>query len=116
MNRIIDVFPAHQQEQVRTMLSFTLEAVFSQALVPTARGEGRVLASEIMIATPAVRALIRDDKAHQIYSHIQTGGQHGMQTMTQSLANLVRAGACRLAEAERLVPDPNELQSALNAA
>ena len=69
-----------------------------------------------MIATPAIRALIRDDKAHQIYSNIQTGAQHGMQTMTQSLANLVRAGACRLAEAERLVPDSNELQSALDAA
>lgn len=116
MNRIIDVFPAHQQEQVRTMLSFTLEAVFSQALVPTARGEGRALAAEIMIATPAVRALIRDDKAHQIYSHIQTGAQHGMQTMSQSLANLVRSGACRLADAERLLSDPKELQSALNAA
>ena len=98
------------------MLSFTLEAVFSQTLVPTARGNGRVLASEILIATPAIRALIRDDKAHQIYSHIQTGAQHGMRTMSQSLAELVSTGACRLSDVERLVSDPKELQGALNAA
>ena len=75
-----------------------------------------MLASEILIATPAVRALIRDDKAHQIYSHIQTGAQYGMRTMSQSLADLVRSGACRLADVERLLSDPSELHSALNAA
>ena len=116
INRIIDVFPAHQQEQVRTMLSFTLEAVFCQKLIPTARGDGRGLAAEIMIATPGIRALIRDDKAHQIYSHIQTGGQLGMQTMSQSLANLVQSGACRLRDAERVLSDTKELHSALKAA
>ncbi|MEM6672770.1 MAG: type IV pilus twitching motility protein PilT [Planctomycetota bacterium] len=116
INRIIDVFPAHQQEQVRTMLSFTLEAVFCQKLIPTSRGDGRALAAEIMIATPGIRALVRDDKAHQIYSHIQTGGQLGMQTMSQSLANLVQSGAVRLREAERVLSDPKELHSALKAA
>jgi twitching motility protein PilT len=90
INRIVDVFPAHQQQQVRTQLSFTLQAVFCQQLLPMARGMGRALALEVMIANSAVRALIRDDKAHQIYSIIQTGGKAGMQTMNHSLAQLVR--------------------------
>ena len=116
INRIIDVFPAHQQEQVRTMLSFTLEAVCCQKLIPTARGDGRALAAEIMIATPGIRALVRDAKAPQIYSHIQTGGQIGMQTMSQSLADLVQSGNCRLRDAERVLSDTKELHSALKAA
>ena len=90
INRIVDVFPSHQQQQIRTQLSFMLQAVFCQQLIPMARGSGRVLAMEIMIANSAVRALIRDDKAHQIYSIIQTGGRLGMQTMNQSLGELVR--------------------------
>ena len=90
INRIVDVFPAHQQQQIRTQLSFTLQAVFCQQLIPRASGTGRVLALEIMIANSAVRALIRDDKAHQIYSIIQTGGKLGMQTMNQSLCDLCR--------------------------
>ena len=77
INRIIDVFPAHQQQQVRTQLSFTLEAVFCQQLLPLASGRGRAMAAEIMLATPAIRALIREGKAHQIYSQIQTGGRAG---------------------------------------
>ncbi len=98
------------------MLSFTLEAVFSQKLIPKARGDGRAMAAEIMLATPGIRALIRDDKAHQIYSHIQTGGQLGMVTMSQSLSRLVSSGAVRLRDAERVLSDPKELHSALKAA
>jgi twitching motility protein PilT len=90
INRIVDVFPSHQQQQVRTQLSFTLQAVFCQQLLPVARGQGRVLALEVMIANSAIRALIRDDKAHQIYSIIQTSGKLGMQTMNQALGELVR--------------------------
>ena len=90
INRIVDVFPAHQQQQVRTQLSFSLQAVFCQQLLPHASGRGRVLALETMIANSAVRSLIRDDKAHQIYSIIQTGGKLGMRTMNQSLHELCR--------------------------
>jgi Tfp pilus assembly pilus retraction ATPase PilT len=77
VNRIVDVFPAHQQQQIRTMLSFTLQAVVCQQLVPRIHGKGRVLAAEIMIVNPAIRALIRDNKAHQIMSTIQTGWRRG---------------------------------------
>ena len=115
VNRIIDVFPADQQDQVRTMLSFTLEAVFCQKLIPRARDDGRALAAEVMMVTPGIRALIRDDKTHQVYSHIQTGGQLGMRTMSQSLANLVSSGVVRLKEAERVLSDTKELESALKA-
>src|SRR5574337_566496 len=86
INRIIDVFPAHQQPQIRAQLSFVLEGVLCQALVPKSNGQGRVLALEIMIPNPAIRNLIRDDKVHQIYSTMQTGQEKfGMQTMNQSL-------------------------------
>jgi len=116
INRIIDVFPSHQQPQVRTMLSFTLQAVFSQKLLPLASGRGRCLAAEILIATAGIRALIRDGKAHQIYSQLQTGGRLGMSTMSQSLAHLVNAGKVRLAEAEKVVSDPGELRASVRAA
>ncbi len=89
INRIIDVFPAHQQGQIRTQLSLVLEGIVCQALLPKADGTGRVMALEIMIPTPAIRNLIRDDKVHQIYSTMQTGQEKlGMQTMNQSLATL----------------------------
>jgi len=89
INRIIDVFPAHQQGQIRTQLSLVLEGIVCQALLPRADGQGRVVALEIMIPTPAIRNLIRDDKVHQIYSTMQTGQEKlGMQTMNQSLATL----------------------------
>lgn len=91
-NRIVDVFPAHQQQQIRTMLSFTLQAVVCQQLIPKATGKGRALASEVMICNPAIRALVRDNKAHQIMSIIQTGGSLGMRTMNQSLFELYRSG------------------------
>ena len=116
INRIIDVFPSHQQAQVRTMLSFSLEAVFSQKLLKSTNERGRHLAAEILLATPGVRALIRDDKAHQIYSQLQTGGRLGMTTMAQSLATLVDSGKVTQAEAESMVSDPSELRAALRAA
>jgi twitching motility protein PilT len=116
VNRIIDVFPSHQQSQVRTQISFSLEAVFSQQLLPLAQGKGRALAAEIMLATPAIRALIRDGKAHQIYSQIQTGGRLGMRTMSQSLAELVRKNRVAMSVAESCISDPSELKTLVRAA
>ena len=94
VNRIVDVFPAHQQQQIRTMLSFTLQAIICQQLVPRQHGKGRSLAAEVMIVNPAIRALVRDNKSHQIMSIIQTGAQLGMKTMNQSLFELYRNGTC----------------------
>jgi twitching motility protein PilT len=89
INRIIDVFPAHQQGQIRTQLSLVLEGIVCQTLLPRADGSGRVVALEIMVPTPAIRNLIRDDKVHQIYSTMQAGQEKlGMQTMNQNLATL----------------------------
>ncbi len=116
INRIIDVFPAHQQQQVRTQLSFTLEAVFCQQLLPHASGRGRVLAAEIMLANSAVRALIREGKGHQLYSQIQTGGRQGMKTMAAWMVELVRAGKVRQEDAERTLSDANEFNMLLRAA
>jgi len=91
INRIIDVFPAHQQQQVRTQLSFVLQGVICQQLMPKVGG-GLVMAPEILITNPAVRALIRDSKIHQIYSSIEMGQKEGMRTLNYSLVQLVRAG------------------------
>ena len=89
INRIIDVFPAHQQGQIRNLLSLVLEGVVCQSLLPRANGRGRIVALEIMVPTPAIRNLIRDDKVHQIYSTMQAGQEKlGMQTMNQALATL----------------------------
>jgi twitching motility protein PilT len=89
INRVIDVFPAHQQGQIRTQLSLVLEGIVCQALLPTVNRQGRVVALEVMVPTPAIRNLIRDDKVHQIYSTMQTGQEKlGMQTMNQALATL----------------------------
>src|SRR3954469_7272424 len=89
INRIIDVFPSHQQGQIRTQLSLVLEGIVCQALLPKAEGKGRVVSLEILVPNPAIRNLIRDDKVHQIYSSMQTGQEKlGMQTMNQSLATL----------------------------
>ena len=94
INRVINVFPPHQQAQVRQLLSFTLQAVISQALLPKADGKGRAMACEVLIPTMAIRNLIREEKIHQIYSAMQTGqGETGMQTMNQHLLSLIRAGA-----------------------
>ena len=90
IDRVIDVFPPHQQQQVRVQLASTLQAIVTQQLVPTADGRGRAVAAEVMVATPAIRNLIREAKNHQITTAMQAGGRHGMVTMDQSLADLVR--------------------------
>jgi len=116
INRIVDVFPSHQQQQVKTQLSFTLEGVFCQQLLPLVQGRGRVLASEVLLATAAVRALIREGKGHQLYSQIQTGGRLGMRTMAGTLVELVRSGRVSVEAAERAVIDPGELRTLLQVA
>ena len=92
LDRIIDVFPASQQGQIRAQLSVALQGIMTQMLLPTADGAGRCVAAEVLVPTPAVRNLIRESKSHQIYSVLQTGGAHGMQTMDAALAQLVRSG------------------------
>jgi twitching motility protein PilT len=92
IDRIVDVFDPEQQEQIRTQLSVTLQAVVSQALLPTADGKGRIAAFEVMVATSAIRTLVRDGKTHQMVSDIQTGADHGMQTLDSHLLRLVETG------------------------
>ncbi len=108
INRVIDVFPSHQQSQVRAQLAFVLEGVVTQTLLQKAGGKGRVMSCEIMICTPAIRALIRDDKVHQIYSSMQAGKKHGMQTMMDSLYQLYMAREVSLEECLRVASDQNE--------
>ncbi len=108
VNRVVDVFPAHQQQQVRVQLSFVLLAVLTQQLIPRSSGSGRVLGTEILIANPAVRALIREGKAHQIYSVIQTSQREGMRTMNQSLAELYFKKETTYEEAMARSHDPEE--------
>jgi twitching motility protein PilT len=109
VNRIIDVFPSHQQPQIRAQLSFVLEGIVTQTLLPRVRGTGRVCATEILIATPAVRASIRDDKVHQIYSLMQAGKKWGMQTLNDALYALVIGGDISSEEAIKRTSDPTEL-------
>ncbi len=92
VDRIVDIFPPHQQEQIRIQLAESLEMVISQVLLPSADGKRRLLASEVMVCTTAIRQLIRGKKTHQLPTEIETGGQHGMQTLEKSLKNLVNAG------------------------
>jgi twitching motility protein PilT len=92
VSRIIDVFPPHQQQQVKLQLSDCLQGVVSQLLLPHASGKGRVLATEIMIATPGIRNLIREQEIEQIPTLMQTGSQHGMHTMDKSLKELLSKG------------------------
>jgi twitching motility protein PilT len=113
INRIIDAFPAHQQSRVRAQLSFVLEGVVTQTLIPRARGRGRVAAAEILICTPAIRAVIRDEKIHQIYSLMQAGKKHGMQTMNDALQVLYLKGEIALEEALKRSADPQELLRAV---
>ena len=108
INRVIDVFPAHQQPQIRAQLAFVLEGVVTQQLLPRARGRGRVMAAEIMACTPAIRACIRDDKVHQIYSIMQAGKKHGMQTLNDALKELYIGREVSLEEALKRSSDPNE--------
>jgi len=110
VNRIVDVFPPYQQQQIRTQLSFTLQAVFSQQLLQRVNSRGRVLACEVMVANAAVRSLIRDDKAHQIYSIMQTGSREGMRTMNQSLLQLYQANLISYEEAITHTTDPDDLK------
>jgi twitching motility protein PilT len=108
INRIIDVFPHNQQSQVRAQLAFVLEGVITQTLLQRARGKGRCMACEIMVATPAIRALIRDDKIHQIYSALQAGKKFGMQTMVDGLYQLYLNKEVTKEECLRVTSDPNE--------
>jgi twitching motility protein PilT len=113
IDRIIDVFPPHQQQQVRVQLSVTLQGIMTQQLLPTADGAGRVVCSEILALTPAVRNLIREGKTHQIRSVLQTGGAKGMQSMDSALAQLVRAGKITRQVAESRSSEPEELRRLL---
>ncbi len=113
INRIIDAFPSHQQAQVRAQLAFVLEGVITQTLLPRAKGKGRVVATEIMVCTPAIRAVIRDEKIHQIYSLMQAGKKHGMQTMNDALQMLYIKGEVTLEEALKRSADPAELLRAV---
>ena len=116
IDRIIDVFPSAQQGQIRAMLSVALQGIMTQTLLPTADGAGRCVAAEILVPTPAVRNLIREAKSHQIYSVLQTGGAHGMQTMDASLAELVRAGKITRQLAESRAQAPEELRRLIGSA
>ncbi len=116
VDRIIDVFPPHQQQQVRMQLSIALQGIVTQQLLPTADGSGRVVACEVLIPTPAVRNLIREGKTHQIYSAIQTSGSVGMQTMDAHLAQLVRMGKITRELAEQRSSVPEELKRLLGGA
>ncbi|HYE97896.1 MAG TPA: type IV pilus twitching motility protein PilT [Planctomycetota bacterium] len=110
VNRIIDVFPQGQQQQIRTQLSFVLQAIFCQQLIPKSNGKGRVLTSEVLLANPAVRALIRDNKAHQVYSIIQVSGKMGMKTMNQSLYEAYKAGHVTFEDALQYSGDVEDLK------
>ena len=110
IDRVIDVFPPHQQQQVRVQLSTTLQGIVTQQLVQTVDGKGRAAACEVLVTTPAIRNLIREGKVHQIYSAMQAGGRFGMQTMDMHLAQLVKAGTVSQAMAFEHCHDPEELQ------
>ncbi len=116
INRIIDVFPPQQQSQVRAQLAFVLEGVVTQTLLQRSRGTGRVLAAEVLISTPAIRSLIRDDKVHQIYSAMQAGKKHGMQTLNDALYALYMEREVSLEECLRVVPDQQEFMRLIDDA
>jgi twitching motility protein PilT len=116
VDRIIDVFPAEQQKQVRMQLSIALQGIVTQQLLPTADGTGRVVACEVLVPTPAVRNLIREGKTHQIYSALQTSGSLGMQTMDAHLAQLTRMGRITRKLAEQRATVPEELKRLLGPA
>jgi twitching motility protein PilT len=117
INRIVDVFPPYQQAQIRAQLSFVLEGVMCQTLLPRANGPGRVMALEVMIPNAAIRNLIREDKIHQIYSAMQIGQEKfGMQTMNQSLAYNVQRRLISLEDAMTRTPDADELRTLIGNA
>jgi twitching motility protein PilT len=111
INRVVDVFPTNQQQQIRTQLSFVLAGVVSQILLPRADGPGRALALEVMVPNAAIRNLIRDDKVHQIYSAMQVGqDKFGMQTLNQALFQLYKKNVISLEEAHGHSQEPDELR------
>jgi twitching motility protein PilT len=113
IDRIIDVFPPYQQEQIRVQIAATLEGIVSQQLLSRAGMKGRVVACEVLMSTPAARNLIREGKTHQLYTVMQTGNQYGMQTMNSSLADLVRHGQITKELALRRSSVPDELERLL---
>jgi twitching motility protein PilT len=114
IDRVIDVFPAHQQQQIRVQLAAALQGVVTQQLIPKPNGQGRALCAEVLVATPAVRNLIREGKTHQIYSSMQAGGRYGMVTMDQSLAALVRAGQISIDAAVERCASEEDLRRLVN--
>jgi twitching motility protein PilT len=110
INRIIDVFPPHQQGQVRAQLSLSLEAVMTQKLLPRKSASGVILAAEVMVCTPAIRALIRENKVHEMYGVLQVSQKYGMQTMNMSLFDLVTAGTVTPERAFSASNAPEELE------
>ncbi|HXE82851.1 MAG TPA: type IV pilus twitching motility protein PilT [Gemmatimonadales bacterium] len=116
INRIIDVFPSHQQSQVRAQLAFVLEGVLTQTLLQRAKGRGRVMAAEIMICTPAIRALIRDDKVHQIESSMQAGKKYGMQTLNDAFYQLYMGREVTKDECLRVTSKPNDFLRSIGEA
>src|SRR5918998_530355 len=110
VDRIIDVFPPHQQHQIRAQLAIALQGIITQTLLPRKDGRGRVVACEVLVPTPGVRNLIREGKNHQIYSAIQTGGKFGMQTMDAALVGLMRKAIITEVEAEKRSSNPDELR------
>ena len=115
INRVIDVFPAHQQPQIRAQLSLVLEGIMCQSLLPKVGGQGRVMAMEIMVPNAAIRNLIREDKIHQIYSAMQSGqDKFGMQTFNQSLATLYFQKQITLEQGIQRSSQPDELQEMIN--
>jgi twitching motility protein PilT len=110
VDRIVDSFPPEQQHQVRSQLAIALQGIVTQQLLPTVDGQGRICACEVLVPTPAVRNLIREGKSHQIYSALQTGGSHGMQTMDAALADLVRRQKISRELAESRSSAPEELR------
>jgi twitching motility protein PilT len=116
IDRMIDVFPAHQQQQVRTQLATTIQGIVTQQLLPRASGPGRVVACEILVATPAVRNLVREGKSHQIYNAMQAGAKFGMQSMDQTLADLVKGGLITRQLAEERCANVEDLRRLIGAA
>ena len=116
IDRIVDVFPPHQQNQVRVQLAATLQGILSQQLLSTTNGSGRVVAVEVLVPTPGVRNLIREGKTHQLTTAMQTGRSHGMVTMDEALADLYRKGSISLDTAMQRAHDPNVLQTLLGKA
>ncbi len=110
INRIVDVFPADQQKQILTQLAFTLEGVVTQQLIPRTRGGGRIMCAEVLVCTPAIKAVIREGKTHQIYSLMQAGQKFGMQTMNQALLQAVQDKALSQEDALERCSDRTELE------